>query len=98
MLLRYFRLPVQRILGPLATDLDASFVNAPACGARSAPLPAQAFLKIVGVGLDPAIDRGMVDRNAALAHHLFEINGRSPRSGSTSALPRARSRLQNGVP
>ena len=38
-----------------------------------APLPAQSFLHLRGEPLHPAIDRAMVNRDAAFSHHRFEI-------------------------
>src|SRR5208337_2679003 len=60
-------------IGPLAADLHVGLVDAPAGRARPAPLPTQPFLDLGRVFLNPAVDRRMVDRDAALAHHLLEI-------------------------
>ena len=48
-------------------------MHAPASRARPAPLPAQPFLDLGRVPLNPAIDRRVVNRDAALTHHLLEI-------------------------
>src|SRR3546814_6801584 len=37
------------------------------------PEPAQPLLHLRGVALDPAIDRRMVDRNAALRQHFLKV-------------------------
>src|SRR3546814_14257086 len=55
--------PVQ--VGPLAPHLDVGFIQAPARIKATPPEPAQPLLHLRGVALDPAIDRRMVDRNAA---------------------------------
>src|SRR5271165_1265039 len=60
-------------IGPLAADLHVGLVDAPAGRARPAPLPTQPFLDLGRVFLNPAVNRRMVDRDAALAHHLLEI-------------------------
>ena len=60
-------------LGPLAADLDVGLVNSPARRLRPTPLPAQPFLHFWSESLHPAIDRGVVDRDAALSHHRFEV-------------------------
>src|SRR5271157_2925554 len=60
-------------IGPLAADLHVGLVDAPDGRARPAPLPTQPFLDLGRVFLNPAVDRRMVNRDAALAHHLLEI-------------------------
>ena len=50
---------------PLATDLDIGLVDALTSRLRSAPLPAHPFLDLGRVSPNPAIDRGVVDRDAA---------------------------------
>ena len=60
-------------VGPPAPHPHVCLVNAPACRARPAPLPAQALLDLRRVLLDPAENRRVVDRDAAFAHHLLEI-------------------------
>jgi hypothetical protein len=39
----------------------------------AAPRPAQAFLDFRSVALNPAIQRGVIQINATLCHHLFQI-------------------------
>jgi hypothetical protein len=39
----------------------------------AAPSPAQAFLDFRSVALHPAIQRGVIQINATLFHHLFQI-------------------------
>src|SRR3546814_3332485 len=65
--------PVQ--VGPLAPHLDVGFIQAPARIKATPPEPAQPFLHLRGVALDPAIDRRMVDRNAAFRseEHTSEL-------------------------
>ena len=63
--------PVQ--IRPLAADLDVGLVDAPTPRLRPAPLPAQTFLHLRRETLHPTIDRGVVDRDAALGHHRFEV-------------------------
>ena len=58
---------------PLAAHLDVGLVNSPARRLRPTPLPAQPFLHFWSETLHPAIDRGVVDRDAALGHHRFEV-------------------------
>ena len=55
-------------------DLDVGFVHAP--GSRKAAwptMPTQAPFDFRRVGLDPAIDGGVVHRNAALFQHFLEV-------------------------
>ena len=47
--------------------------DAPTPRLRPAPLPAQTFLHLRRETLHPTIDRGVVDRDAALGHHRFEV-------------------------
>lgn len=54
-------------VGPLTSDLYVSLIDAPARRTRPAPLPAQPFLDLGCVSLNPAVDRRMIDRDAALA-------------------------------
>ena len=53
--------------------VDIGLVDAPTPRLRPAPLPAQTFLHLRCEPLHPAIDRGAVDRDAALGHHRFEV-------------------------
>src|SRR3546814_11413118 len=63
--------PVQ--VGPLAPPLDVGFIQAPARIKATPPEPAQPLLHLRGVALDPAIDRRMVDRNAAFRQHFLKV-------------------------
>src|SRR3546814_20561754 len=63
--------PVQ--VGPLAPHLDVGFIQAPARIKATPPEPAQPLLHLRGVALDPAIDRRMVDRNAAFRQHFLQV-------------------------
>src|SRR5215213_779156 len=60
-------------IGPPAPHLHVCLVDAPAHRARPAPLPAQALLDLRSVLLDPSENRRVVDRDAALAHHLLKV-------------------------
>ena len=53
---------------PVAAHLDVGLVNSPGRRPRPTPLPAQPFLHFRSETLHPAIDRGVVDRDAALDH------------------------------
>src|SRR3546814_6405682 len=64
-------LPVQ--VGPLAPHLDVGFIQAPARIKATPPEPAQPLLHLRGVAPDPAIDRRMVDRNAAFRQHFLKV-------------------------
>ena len=57
---------------PFAPDLHVCLVDVPAAAvAVAAPLnPAIEFRRVV---LDPAVDGGVIDREAALGHHLLEV-------------------------
>src|SRR3546814_1753558 len=59
--------------GPLAPHLDGGFIQAPARIKATPPEPAQALLHLRCVALDPAIDRRMVDRNAAFRQHFLKV-------------------------
>src|SRR3546814_4811876 len=58
---------------PLAPHLDVGFIQAPARIKATPPEPAQPLLHLRGVALDPAIDRRMVDRNAAFRQHFLKV-------------------------
>ena len=60
-------------VGPLATDFDVGFVDAPARRSRLTPLPAQTSLDLWRILLDPAIDCAVVDRDTTLTHHLLKV-------------------------
>src|SRR5699024_4474671 len=60
-------------VGPLAPHLDVGFIQAPARIKATPPEPAQPLLHLRGVALDPAIDRRMVDRNAAFRQHFLKV-------------------------
>src|SRR3546814_15769158 len=55
------------------TTLFRSFIQAPARINATPPEPAQPLLHLRGVALDPAIDRRMVDRNAAFRQHFLKV-------------------------
>src|SRR3546814_5536427 len=52
---------------------DLGFIQAPARIKATPPEPAQPLLHLRGVALDPAIDRRMVDRNAAFRQHFLKV-------------------------
>src|SRR3546814_5073081 len=52
---------------------DVGFIRAPARIKATPPEPAQPLLHLRGVALDPAIDRRMVDRNAAFRQHFLKV-------------------------
>src|SRR3546814_6815721 len=57
----------------LAPHLDVGFIQAPARIKATPPEPAQPLLHLRGVALGPAIDRRMVDRNAAFRQHFLKV-------------------------
>src|SRR3546814_8936381 len=61
------------LVGPLAPHLVVGFIQAPARIKATPPEPAQPLLHLRGVALDPAIDRRMVDRNAAFRQHFLKV-------------------------
>jgi hypothetical protein len=62
---------------PASADPHVSFIDAP--GARPTPLiPVNSLLDLRGVALDPAKDRGRVDRDASLLHHLSQVTVADP--------------------
>src|SRR3546814_19611233 len=58
---------------PFRSHLDVGFIQAPARIKATPPEPAQPLLHLRGVALDPAIDRRMVDRNAAFRQHFLKV-------------------------
>ena len=57
---------------PFSFDLDVGFVNALGAVVIAAlPIPAQPLFDLRRVGLNPTIQRRMVNLDAALCHHLF---------------------------
>src|SRR3546814_4755948 len=58
-----------------SSDVCASdlFIQAPARIKATPPEPAQPLLHLRGVALDPAMDRRMVDRNAAFRQHFLKV-------------------------
>ncbi len=68
--------PVQ--VGPLATDLGVGLVDTPTRRALAAPLPAQPLLDLRCISWNPAIDRLVINRHFALAHHLLDISVADP--------------------
>src|SRR5690606_4569001 len=53
--------------------LDVGFIQAPARIKATPPEPAQPLLHLRGVALDPAIDRRMIDRNAAFRQQFIKV-------------------------
>src|SRR3546814_37500 len=58
---------------PYPTLFRSGFIQAPARIKATPPEPAQPLLHLRGVALDPAIDRRMVDRNAAFRQHFLKV-------------------------
>src|SRR3546814_2221063 len=58
---------------PLAPYRDVGFIEAPARIKATPQEPSQTLLHLRGVALDPAIDRRMVDRNAAFRQHFLKV-------------------------
>src|SRR3546814_9130615 len=63
---------------PRSTRTDTLFpyttlFRSPARIKATPPEPAQPLLHLRGVALDPAIDRRMVDRNAAFRQHFLKV-------------------------
>src|SRR3546814_2488790 len=52
---------------------DVGFIQAPARSKAEPPEPAKPLLHLRGLSLDPAIDRRMVDRNAAFRQHFLTV-------------------------
>ena len=57
---------------PSAFDLDVSLVHAPAAANRALVF-AEHFLKQGHKPDRPAVDGGMIDTNATLLHHFFQV-------------------------
>ncbi len=57
---------------PSFSDFDVGLVDFPGVGRGFEVRPA-AFFQLWGILLDPTIDRGMIDRESALGHHLFQV-------------------------
>src|SRR5580698_2702877 len=59
---------------PLATYPNIGLIDVPArAPSWATPGPAQAFLHFRGIVLYPAIQRTVIEMNATLFHHLFQI-------------------------
>src|SRR3546814_4855033 len=82
--------PVQ--VGPLAPHLDVGFIQAPARIKATPPEPGQPLLHLRGVALDPAIDRRMVERNAAVSQHYLKVRSEEKTSELQSLM-----RISNDV-
>jgi uncharacterized protein (TIGR03435 family) len=54
-------------------NFHVRLIDSPTRRLRAAPLPAQALFDLRGVLLHPMVDRGVINRHAAFAHHLLEI-------------------------
>ncbi len=67
---------------PLSTNFDACLVHVPIASDRT--LASIELLQQEGRIVDgPAMDRGMIDKDAALGHHLFHI----PQAQAVSQIP-----------
>ena len=51
------------------------------------PVPPCLLVQLKGVFLDPAVDRGVIDRHAPLKSSFPPNRGSAPRSGSTTHCP-----------
>ena len=60
---------------PLPTDPDIGLIHPPGTGLpiRYLPVPPCLLIQLRGVFLDPAVDRGVIDRHAPLGHHFLQI-------------------------
>ena len=70
-------------IDPFATNLHIRLIDTPARRSRTTPLPAQTLFDLWGILLNPPIDRGMIDRDAAFSHHLIQI----PVADPIAAIP-----------
>jgi hypothetical protein len=57
---------------PGFSDFDVGFIHFPGIVAGFQVRPT-AFVELWGVSLYPTIDGGMIDRESALDHHLFQV-------------------------
>lgn len=60
-------------IGPFSSDLEVGLIDPPAARDRPAPLPAQMFFHFGSIGLNPTVNRGMIDLRTAFGNHLFKI-------------------------
>ena len=60
-------------IGQLASDFHIRLIDAPTGRNRPAPLPTELLLDPGRIFLKSAVDCRVIDRDAALAHHLLEI-------------------------
>jgi hypothetical protein len=67
---------------PLAAHLDIGFIHVPT--ATDSPFaPVEAFQQFRRVAQNSAVDRGVIDANVALGHHLFQI----PQAQTAGEIP-----------
>ena len=76
-------------VAPPAADPDIGLIHPPGTGlpVRYLPVPPCLLVQLRGVFLDPAVDRGVIDRHAPLKSSFPPDRGSSPRSGSTTYCP-----------
>src|SRR5699024_4214409 len=62
-------------VAPSAADPDIGLIHPPGTGlpVRYLPVPPCLLVQLRGVFLDPAVDRGVIDRHAPLGHHFLQI-------------------------
>src|SRR5699024_2834605 len=62
-------------VAPPAADPDIGLIHPPGTGlpVRYLPVPPCLLVQLRGVFLDPAVDRGVLDRHAPLGHHFLQI-------------------------
>lgn len=61
-------------VSPPAIDLHVGFINVSGAEPeRVSPVPAQPFFHFGGIVLNPAINRGVIDIDAALSQHLLQL-------------------------
>ena len=57
---------------PFPFDFDVGFIDAIGV-VRESQVRTNSFLQFRSIGLNPPVDRRMIDREAAFIHHFFEI-------------------------
>src|SRR5690625_4054629 len=69
-------------VAPPAADPDIGLIHPPGPGlpVRYLPVPASLLIQLRGAFLDPAVDRGVIDRHAPLKSSFPPDRGSSPRS------------------
>ena len=62
-------------VAPPAADPNIGLIHppGPSLPVRYLPVPPCLLVQLRGVFLDPAVDRGVIDRHTPLGHHVLEI-------------------------